>query len=617
MLDDHGMAFFSGVMGRLKDNVSSREAEPQLTALYREIQAREPPMHLPQGHAQPRPADFSIRLLPGAQGLGMLRDTFDRSLSIVFAVVVVFLLIAAANVGNLLLARGAARTTELATRAALGAGRARLLRQLATEGALLSLGGGVLGVILAWTITPLLAAAISMPDFTVTLQTRPGVATTMTIAGIVMLVTLVASILPAWRLSRVELHPSVAGAGRTTARGGRRLAGQLIVAQLALSLLLVALAGLFLRTVASLNAIDPGFHPNHVVVLDVQREQLSGSIGTPHEEKLRLASLYRGLDGALSTIPGVRSAGLSWLGLFGGSDLWLTVFRTDLPTDRRDARIDYVTARYFETVGMRIVRGRSFSAADRDGAPRVVIVNEALVRQRFAGVEPLGRAIVFDYQRDPQPPFTIVGVVRDSKYNDVREAKVEPMAWVPVEQWPLDIHAIVLSTRPGAEAEVTRAARSVVAAADASLMIRKVHTLRERVDQTVSREQLLLKLASVASVLALFLAAVGLYGTLAYAVARRTRELGVRMALGARQSTIVRMIVHEALGMVAVGTALGVPLALAAAYACRGFLFGVAPFDGATLGGACGALAAVAIVAASAPARRASHIEPMVALRHE
>ena len=251
---------------------------------------------------------------------------------------------------------------------------------------------------LAWLLTPLLARAITMQDFTVSLETTARPIAILAVAGIVTVVTLVVSVVPAWRLSRVDLHPSMVGAGRTTAAGGgQRLSRHLIVAQLALSLLLVALAGLFLRTVAGLTPIDPGFEPNHVVLLEVQREQLSAPSTNPMYEKPRLAALYRGLSERLATIPGVSAVGMSWLGLFGGSDLWLPVIRTDAPTDRHDARTDYVTAGYFESVGMRIVRGRSFTDADRDGAPRVAIVNETFVRQRFPGVEPLGHAVTLEY----------------------------------------------------------------------------------------------------------------------------------------------------------------------------------------------------------------------------
>jgi predicted permease len=616
LLDNHHLAFFSGVIGRMRSDVSRQDAETQLTALYRAIEAAEPPSAR-EGQTPPAPENFSVRLLSGAQGLGNLRDTFDQSLTIVFGVVLAFLLIAAVNVGNLLLARGAARNTELTTRAALGAGRGRLLRQLATEGVVVSVSGAMLGALLAWTLTPVLTRAITMQDYAVRLDTSARPAVLLGVTAIVVIVTLLVSLLPAWRLSRVDLHPSMAGAGRTTGRSGHGLGRQLIVSQLAVSLLLVTLAGLFVRTVAALHGIDPGFDPNHVVLLEVQREQVSNRSASPADEKRQLATLYGELTGRLGTIPGVSAVGLGWLGLFGGSDLWLTVIRTDAPADRHDARTDYVSDGYFESVGMRIVRGRSFTAADRDGAPRVAVVNETFVRQRFPDSEPLGQSVILEYPRDQQPPFTIVGVVRDSKYNDVREDKAEPMIWAPLRQWPLDIHAITLRTRAGEESAVTRAARSIVTSADQSLMIRRSLTLRDQVDQTVGREQLLLRLASAASVLALFLSAVGLYGMLAYSVASRTRELGLRMALGATQPAVVRMVMREALTLVLVGAACGIPLALGGGYAARAFLFGIAPTDRATLTLACATLVVVALAAAFAPARRASRVAPMTALRHE
>jgi len=493
--------------------------------------------------------------------------------------------------------------------------RGRLLRLLATEGIVLGVAGAALGAMLAWFLTPLLARAVTMQWFTVTLDTSVRPASLIVVAGIVFAVVMGISVVPAWRLSRVDLHPSLTGAGRTVG-GGQRLARQLIAAQLALSVLLVTLAGLFLRTVASLNAVDPGFEPNHVVMFEVHRETIAPA-GAPSEERQQLVALYRALTERLASISGVRAVGLSWLGLFGGSDLWLPIIRTDRPADRHDARIDLVSATYFTSVGMRLVRGRLFTDGDDDTAPRVAIVNEAFARQRFSGDDALGRVVRPDYARDPQPPYTIVGIVRDSKYNDVRETKTEPMIWVPLAQWPLEIRAITLSTRPGAEAAVAREAAAVVKSVDPTVMIRRSLTLREQVDQTVSREQLLLHLASGASLLALFLAAVGLYGMLSHSVTRRTHELGLRMALGASQRTVVRMVIGDALVLVIVGTLLGVPLALAGGYSARAFLFGIAPHDGTTLILACACLVLVGLTAAFLPARRASRIAPMTALRYD
>ena len=289
------------------------------------------------------------------------------------------------------------------------------------------------------------------------------------------------------------------------------------------------------------------------------------------------------------------------------------------PADRRDAHTDYVTAGYFESVGMRIVRGRSFSDADRDGAPRVAIVNETFVRQRFPDTDPLGHAVTLDYRRDQQPPFTIVGVVQDSKYNDVRESKAEPMIWAPLAQWPLEIRAITLRTRAGAggdghaRGEIDRQAEPIP-----TVMIRRTADPAraggsDRLARAASRCAWRQPPACWRSSLR----------RLACTACSRTRSRAGRTSsacawrLGASQSNVVRMVVREALGLVVVGVALGVPLALAAGYAARAFLFGVAPHDGTTLALACAALIVVALVAAFAPARRASRVEPMAALRHD
>jgi predicted permease len=616
-LDSHTMAFFSGVMGRLRDGVTPGAATAALTSLYQQIETTEPQGPTGPGKLAPGPTDYAMRLLPGAQGLGVLRDTFDEPLWIVLSIVVVFLLIAMSNVATLLLARGEARTRELATRAAIGGTRSRLVRQLATEGALLSLLGGGMGLLLARILTQVLASMISMDYFTVVLEPGASTRVAAVVAGAVMVATLVTGLVPALRLSRVDLQPAIAGAGRATAGSTRKLARSLVTAQMALSLLLVFAAGLLLRTMTELKSVDPGFQPHQVVTIEVTHEDAGRAPGAEPVGADAQAAQFRVLDDALNRIPGVRSAALSWLELFGGNDLWLTIHPAARPDDRHDARVDYVTPRYFETMGMQIIAGRDFTQSDRRGTPPVAVVNETLARRRLGGVAAIGQSIVLEYPRDQQPPFTVIGIVRDSKYNGLREDKVEPMAWTPLEQWPQRVRAISLRLKPGAGDDVVRHARAALTTVDPDLMVRKIATLEDQVDATVGREIMLLQLASSFSAVALLLAAVGLYGTLAYSVARRTREFGIRMALGAEGGRLVGMMLREALAAVALGAVVGVPLAMLAGYACRSFLYGVAPTDPTTLGVACGVLGVVGVLAAYAPARRASTVEPVVALRCE
>jgi predicted permease len=619
LLASHGMGFFSGVMGRLWPDVTRGQAQTELTALYQRIEATEPAVSPRPGEAPPKPNDFSIVIAPGAQGLDALRRQFGQALALVLAVVGVILLIAAVNVSNLLLARGAARNAEIATRVALGAGRLRLMRQLGIEGAMLAGCGGVVGVTLALLGTPALAKLMSLRFMPVVLDTSPdyrviGVALAATIFA-----ALVASLPAALRLSSAGLQIGMASFGRATGtRSGQRLARTLVAAQLALSLLLVTSSGLLLRTMLRVMAVDPGFDTSHVVLMDVRDTEPAAGFGqadTP-EVQARRAAQYRELDQRLNGIPGVRAASISWLGLFGGNYVGLNLHDADHPDDRHFTLLDYISPRYFETIGMQTLRGRVFTEADRDGSIPVAVVNEAFVRERMHGREAIGHKFVMTYANDTRP-FSIVGIIRNSKYNDLREAKTEPMMWVPLAQAPFKISSVSLRVQPGAESAVIRQAEDSLTATNPNLMLRKVTTLRTQVDQATSRERLLLTLASGFGGLALLLAAVGLYGTLAYAVARRTREIGVRLALGAQRDAVVRLVLGESLMLVAGGMLAGVPLSLAAGYSLRAFLFGVTAHDIPAFVGACAVLTVVAVLAAFVPARRASRVDPMTSLRCE
>ncbi|HET8547238.1 MAG TPA: ABC transporter permease, partial [Bryobacteraceae bacterium] len=620
LLASRSMAFFSGVMGRLRPDTTAAQAETELTALYRRLQAAAPQPSPHPGQADPKPEDFRIAVAPGAQGLGTLGRHFGRPLAFALAIVGVVLLIACVNVSNLLLARGASRTTELATRAALGAGRSRLARLLAIEGAVFAGLGGVLGVAAALLFTPALGRAVADPSRLFALDTTPDARVLAVAVAATMSAALLAGILPALRLSGPGLQTGMAGAGRATAsRTAQRLTRTLVAAQLALSLLLVTSAGLLLRTMVRVMGVDPGFNAGNVVLMDVRDTEPAarfGEVDTP-EQKARRAAQYRALDQRLNAIPGVRAASLSWLGLFGRNYVGLNLYDVQNPEDRRFTLLDYISSRYFEAVGMQIVRGRGFTDADREGSTRVAVVNEAFARERIRGGQhAIGRSFVMTYI-DDRRPFTIVGIVRDAKYNDVREAKTEPMMWVPLAQAPFKITSVSLRVVPGADTAAVRETRAAIQAASPHLMIRRVTTLRAQVDQATARERLLLYLASGFGGLALLLAAVGLYGTLAYSVARRTREIGVRLALGAQRAAVLRLVIGDSLRPLAGGILAGIPLSVAAGSVLRTFLFSVTPYDVPTLIGAGTVLGTVAITAAFAPARRASRIDPMAALKYE
>lgn len=619
LLASRSMAFFSGVIGRLRNDRTIGQSEAELTALYQRMQPATQASPRP-GEAAPKPVDFRIVVAPGAQGLDEVRRQFSQALALALAVVVVILLIAAINVANLLLARGAARTAEFATRVALGAGRARLIRLLATEGAVLAALGGLAGVGLAYLVTPVLARAVSLPYKQITLETTPDVRVLGLALAATALVALLAGLLPAVRLSGYGLQQGMGAAGRTTgAKSGQWLTRTLITSQLALSLLLVSAAGLLLRTMLRVMAVDPGFDTSHVVLMDIRDTEPAARFGETDgtEQKARRAALYRALDHRLNSIAGVRSASVSWLGLFGGNYVGLSVHDAAHPESKRFTLVDYISPRYFETVGMHLALGRGFSEADSEGSLRVAVVNEAFVRERIGNTnDPLGRRLIMTYATDLRP-WTIVGVVRDSKYNDVREQKTDPMTWVPLAQAPFKIASISMRVQPGGEAAAIREARTWLTDVSPYLMVRNVTTLRSQVDRATSRERLLLRLASGFGGMALTLAAVGLYGMLAYAVSRRTREIGIRLALGAQRSAVLRSVLGESLLLLATGAGAGIPLSLAAGRLIRSFLFGVTAYDLLNLMTACAALAAVALFAALGPARRASNVDPVVALRYE
>jgi predicted permease len=411
----------------------------------------------------------------------------------------------------------------------------------------------------------------------------------------------------------------MAGAGRTTgSRSRQRLTRTLVALQLALSLLLVASAGLLLRTMLRVLSVDSGFNTSHVVLMDVRDTEPAARFGEVEtaEQKARRAAQYQALDQRLNAIPTVQAASLSWLGLFGGSYVGLDLFETDHPEERRFTLLDYVSPRYFEAVGMQLLRGRGFTDADREGSQPVAVVNEAFVRERLRGQEAIGRRFVWTFFEERRI-CTIVGVLRDAKYNDLRETKTEPMMWLPLAQAPFKITSVSLRVRPGAEAAAARDARAALTEISPHVMVRKVSTLRAQVDQATARERLLLKLASAFGGIALVLAAIGLYGTVGYAVARRTREIGVRLALGAPRGSVLRSVLAESLLLVAAGMLSGVPLSLAAGKILRGFLFGVTPYDVPSLIGASAILTGVALFAALGPARRAAALDPVSALRCE
>jgi predicted permease len=626
-LNQRNWAFFSGVMGRLKPGVSARQAEAAMTAAYQQVLSGEAERGIEGSLWFPGPSkpvdknisDYHITLKPGGGGLGMLREKYAQSLRIIMAVVGLVLLIACSNVANLLLARATSRRSEIGLRLALGSGRYRLMRQLLTESVLLALMGGVTGLLVAYWLADALAAFIASGGMPLSIQVLPDTRVLAFTIVVCFAAALLFGLVPAWQATRSESGTALRGPSRTQT-GGRprqRFSRALLVSQVALSLLLLIGAGLLAHSLANLHRVDPGFRLQNVLTLEVHMQDLEQIQGKPDfaVAQRRLPILLRDMEGLLNALPGVRSASVSWLGLFSENDLY-TSLRIRGAGEGAPAHVNMVSSRYFETVGMQVVMGRGFNARDDERAPKVIVINEALARKYLSGQNPLGRlAVVPNVDEFKDTPFEIVGVLRDAKYNDLR-APVEPMFYLPLAQAPYPIQSVEVQTA-GDPLAMAAQVRRVLREAHRDLMISEVTTLAERVDGTVVRERMLAELSGVFGVLALVLACVGLYGTMSYAVARRTSEIGIRMALGARRGEMLWMVLRETLLLVALGVAIGLTAALAATRLLQDYLFGLKPTDPATIGAAVMILVVIAVLAGYLPARRAARVDPMTALRYE
>jgi len=627
-LNQRNWAFFSGVMARLKPGVSARQAEAAMTALYEQIltgeigQGIEGSLWFP-GPSQPpdrKILDYHITLKPGGGGLGMLREKYTQSLRLIMAVVGLVLLIACSNVANLLLARATSRRSEIGLRLALGSGRYQLMRQLLTESVLLALMGGATGLLVAYWLADGLATFIATGGMPLSIQASPDTRALAFTTAVCFASAFLFGLVPAWQATRLEIGTALKGSSRTQT-GGRprqRFSRLLLVSQVALSLVLLIGAGLLAHSLANLHRLDTGFRLQNVLMLEVHMEDVERVQGKPDfaVAQTRLPGVFRELEERLNTLAGVRSASISWLGLFSENDLYTSLVIRGATRDGAPAHLNMVSSRYFETVGMQVVMGRGFKASDDERAHRVLVINEALARKYLAGENPMGKlAVIPNIEEFKDTPFEIVGVLRDAKYNDLR-APVEPMFYLPLAQAPYPIQSVEVHTA-GDPLAMAAQVRRLLREMHRDLMISEVTTLAQRVDGTVVRERMLAELSGVFGVLALVLACVGLYGTMSYAVARRTSEIGIRMALGARRREMLWMVLRETVLLVAMGVAIGLPAALAATRLLQDYLFELKATDPATIAAAAMMLVAIAVLAGYLPAKRAARVDPMTALRYE
>jgi predicted permease len=599
------------LIARLKPGVSKEQALAGVALVFQQIQSEiAGPIKDPM--SRQRVLEPRMDLEEGGKGLSELREQFSRPLQILMLAVGLVLLIACANVAAMLLARGTARQKEIAVRIALGAGRARLVRQLLTESLLLAMIGGALGLLLTWLGGSALLSLVSRGTDPVPLSLRPDLRVLLFTGAISLLTGIVFGMAPALRATRVTLIPALKGTSLNRERGGNRfrLGRLLIVGQVALSLVLLIGAGLFVRSLMNLKSLDTGFNRENVLVLRIDP-------GATGYKDVRLLSLYNQILERMESIPAVRSASLSFMGPFMRGT-WRNKISiqgyTPRPGESVTSFANAVGPKYFETVGTPLLLGRSFSLKDDENAPKVAVVNESMARRFFGNENPIGKRFGLGGVEN-SGKIEIIGVVKDSKYSDVREES-RSMIFLQFHQYLNNMHQLELRT-VGDSAAVAAAVRRELQAVDKSLPVLEVATLEQQVDASLVQERLLAKLSSIFGLLALLLAGIGLYGLMSYTVVKRTGEIGIRMALGAQRGQIVRLVMRETLLLVLAGLAVGLPVAFAATRLISSLLFGLKPTDPMTISAASLLLIGVAAVAGYVPARRATRVDPMVALRCE
>ncbi|HWA96639.1 MAG TPA: ABC transporter permease [Terracidiphilus sp.] len=576
----------------------------------------------------------TIPLVPASHGVSYLHDTYRQSLWVLMAVVVLVLLIACANLANFLLARAATRQREIATRLALGSSRARIVRQSLIETLILSLGGGILGLAFAFAATRALIAFVSEGNAWIALSPAPNATVLLFTLGMSLATGALFGIGPALAITRTAAQHSLSSSSRT-AGGGRSKAARwwpksLIVGQVMLSLLLLVTAGFFLQTLRNLQHQDFGFERNFLLLARFDA-RLAGY------SPVQTAALHQRLIDRLSSIPGVQSVALAETPPISSgnwrSNISLSGY-TPAPKENMNSVLNRVSGRYFETTGISIVSGRAISATDTANSLKVAVVNEALARRFFPKGNAIGQTLTIGID-SVKGPWQIVGIARDTKASNPRNEKPELMTYIPLAQidafLPADAAApsapkqenqdryasFILLRTSGAPSARIADLRAAIASVDPHLPLIDVSTIGEDVARMMGKEELSSSLTSIFAVLALLLAAIGLFGVMNYNVAQRTNEMGVRLALGAQRQNVLWIVLREALLLLSLGAGLGLPLSWAASRYVRDQLFGLKADDPLTYAGALIVVSCVVLLSAWIPARRAAAINPVDALRYE
>jgi predicted permease len=614
---------FVNAFGRLRPGVTREQAQASLQPFFKgmlEMEVKEAAFRNASVEAREGFLKNVLDVLPGSQGRSGLRGQLDAPILILMGLTAGVLLIACANVANLLIARASARDKEIAVRLAIGASRGRIVRLLLVESLVLAVVGATLGVALAYLTDRVVFGLLPADAASLKLSPVPDERTLLFTVAVAVLTAFVFGLVPALQSTRPDLAPTLKDQAGSLAGGARqaRFRKSLVAVQVALSLLLLVGAGLFVRSLMNLRELGPGFPVERLLAFNLD-PSLNGY------DVERSKAFYQQLTEDLRALPGVSAAGLARMGILRGNE-WDSSVTVEghvaAPQEDMSPHMNAISPGYFAALGAPIVAGRDFTLRDTeqinhgrsatDLVPRVVIVNEKFARRFFGNANPLGRRVGFGDDPGTPTDMEIVGVVRDIKYASLRD-DIPIQMFVPyLARRSVGGMTVYLRTSLAAD-PIVSAARDRVRKLDPNLPIYDVQTMEQRVTDSLLTERLIAGLSGTFGVLATLLACVGLYGVMAYNVARRTREIGVRMALGAFGRDVVWLVLREALVLLAVG----LPAALALGRYAQSQLFGVHFADPLTLVLAFSTLAVSASLAAVIPARRASRVDPIRALRWE
>jgi len=603
---------FVTIMGRRKPEVREDQASAAMSVLWRQIQTDEAGANLTEDRKRAI-AKMSLKVESGGKGFSWLRGQYSQPLKILMTVVALVLLIACLNVANLLLARSTARQRELGVRLALGAGRARLIRQLLIESLLLGLLGGVAGLLVGFVGTKILVTLVSSGYQPIHLPLRPDLRALGFTMSISLITTLLFGLTPAILATRNRIAETLKDATRGTANRQRGRAGKLLVAiQVAVSVVLLVGAGLFLRTLFNLRTQDVGYDPDRLVMMWLDPV----SAGYQGDD---IGRVCKNILDRIAVLPGVRAATFSENGLFFGTESWTMLevegFTPGSEEDKR-SHFDQVGPGYFSNVGIPLLLGRDITERDSAKAPRVAVINEALAKFYFPGSNPIGKHITTRIGNKPLQ-LEIVGVGRDAQDHDFWAKPVRRFYvsyFQPIDGITGANFAIRIVGNPAAFDSLLR---REVQAVDRSFMVLGIREVKTLMNQSLVQERLIAQLSAFFGVLALLLAAIGLYGVLAYDVLQRTKEIGVRMALGAQKLNVLSLVIGQGMKLALAGLGAGVLVALALTRVIRSLLYGTTPTDPVTFIAVALTLASIAFLACYIPARRATKVNPMEALRYE